>query len=36
VKLPFAAYHWAFRQTIRQGPLAEPVVLAARVTRALF
>jgi hypothetical protein len=35
VKLPFAAYHWAFRQTIRQGPLAEPVVLAARVTRAL-
>jgi hypothetical protein len=36
VKLPFAAYHWAFRQTIRQGPLREPVVLAARVTRALF
>jgi hypothetical protein len=34
-KLPFAAYHWAFRQTIRQGPLAEPLALAARVTRAL-
>jgi hypothetical protein len=35
VKLPFAAYHWAFRQTIRQGPLAEPVAIAARVTRVL-
>jgi hypothetical protein len=34
-KLPFAAYHWAFRQTVRQGPLAEPLALAARVTRAL-
>jgi len=36
VKLPFVAYHWAFRQTIRQGPLAQPVAIAARVTRALF
>jgi hypothetical protein len=34
-KLPFAAYHWALRQTVRQGPLAEPLALAARVTRAL-
>jgi hypothetical protein len=34
-KLPFAAYHWAFRQTVRQGPLAEPLALAARDTRAL-
>ena len=34
-KLPFAAYHWAFRQTVRQDPLGEPLALAARVTRAL-
>jgi hypothetical protein len=32
-KLPFAAFHWAFRQTVRQIPLVQPLVVAARVTR---
>ena len=35
-KLPFAAFHWAFRQTAREIPLVQPLVVAARVTRATF
>jgi hypothetical protein len=35
-KLPFAAFHWAFRQGVREIPLVQPLVVAARVTRATF
>jgi hypothetical protein len=34
LRLPFAAYHWAFRQSVRQFPLIQPLVLVARTARA--
>jgi hypothetical protein len=34
LKLPFAAYHWAFRQSLRQFPLMQPLVFVARTARA--
>lgn len=36
VKLPFAAYHWAFRPTSRPGPLGEAPALWTRATRAVL
>ena len=34
IKLPFLAYRWAFRQSVRQNRLAQAVVVAARAVAA--
>jgi hypothetical protein len=33
IKLPFAAYHWAFRHSLAESPVAQPLVLVTRALR---